>query len=168
MPHFVRSTPPHVQGGYRAFRPFVRADFVRQCAYCLMTETFASGEENFELDHFRPRSRFPHLVNEFLNIYYSCHPCNHTKLDHWPPEELEARGIRIVDLCTDEFQTHFSVQETGEWAGKTSSGSYTIDLLRLNRTNLVQLRKWLMEAGFPPHTTRVGEEELQILADRLR
>ena len=168
MPHFVRSAAPQVKGGYRAFRPFVRADFVRQCAYCLMTETFAGGEENFELDHFRPKSRFPLLLNDFLNIYYACHPCNFTKLDHWPPRELEARGRGIVDLCSEEFETHFSVQATGEWVGKTDSGDYTIDLLRLNRQNLVYLRRWLAKVGFAPHETRVGEDELRILAERLR
>ena len=168
MAHFVRSNPPDVKGGYRAFRPFVRADFNRQCAYCLMSEILVGGEKCFELDHFRPKSRFPHLLNDFLNLYYSCRPCNNMKSNYWPPEELEARGIRLVDLCAEEFATHFSVEPTGKWVGITDAGSYTIDLLRLNRDNLVFLRGWFAEVGFAPHKMRVGEDELQLLADRLR
>ena len=168
MPQFFRSTVPSVRGGYRAFRPFVRADFARRCAYCLMSEPLAGGERNYELDHFRPRKHFPDLLNDFYNIYYSCHPCNFTKLDHWPAEQLEARGIQLVDLCKDEFARHFSAEPTGEWVGITESGKYTIDLLRLNRKHLVQLRGWLMQLGLPPHQINVGEDELNRLVDRLR
>jgi hypothetical protein len=68
-----------------------------------MDEFLAGGDENFEMDHFRPKSRFPGLEDDFYNIYYACHPCNHMKRDCWPPADLEARGIEIVDLCNDDF-----------------------------------------------------------------
>ena len=167
MPHFVRSPNPTVKGGYRSFRPFVRADFSSQCAYCLMSEPFAGGEENFELDHFRPKKRFPDLWNDFYNLYYSCHPCNFTKLDHWPADELQSRGVMLVDLCKDEFATHFSAEPSGELIGLTESGKYTIHLLRLNRRHLVRLRRLLFELGLSPHKERVGEDELTSLANRL-
>ena len=156
MPHFRRRiTAPLLTGSYRSYRSFVRDDFHRQCAYCLLSEILAAGEENFELDHFRPKSRFPHLLNDFYNIYYSCHPCNHTKRDLWPSEELEARGIFLVDLCKDDFSTHFSVGESGVWAGVTESGRYTIDILRLNRSHLKIIRQLLGELGIAVHE-RVG------------
>lgn len=165
MPHFARTVPvPSVVGGYRAFKPFVRDDFAGQCAYCLLSEILAGGEENFELDHFRPRSRFPHLINDFYNIYYACHPCNHAKLAAWPSEELEARGISFVDLCKDEFATHFGVEANGEWTGLTNLGAYTIDVLRLNRKHLVTIRNLLSKLGFVPHRETIGEAELRLLA----
>ena len=169
MSHFIRSSrSPLLTGGYRAFRPYVRADFSRQCAYCLMSEELAGGEESFELDHFRPRSRFPDLINDFYNIYYSCHPCNHTKLAYWPSAELEARGILFVDLCKDDFKTHFKAQANGKWHGLTNSGNYTIEVLRLNRKHLVTIRKLLARAGFLPHEKRVGETELKLMLHRSR
>src|SRR2546429_5003613 len=120
MAHFSRRTPaPIVKGGYRSFRRFVREDFTRQCAYCLMSEVLAGGKENFELDHFRPKSLFSHMLNDFYNIYYSCHPCNHTKRDAWPPPELESRGISLVDLCKDDFSFHFSAMPDGRWESVT-------------------------------------------------
>ncbi len=164
MAHFSRRTPaPVVTGGYRFFRPFVREDFVRQCAYCLLPEILAAGRENFELDHFRPRSRFPHLLNDFYNIYYACHPCNHTKRAGWPSPELEALGVSLVDLCKDEFAAHFRVTTDGNFEGVTEHGRYTIELLRLNRTDLVIVRKLLTKLGFPVHERQLGEEQLNKL-----
>jgi len=146
MSFFVRRSPaPIVSGGYRSFRTFIREDFTRQCAYCLLSELWAGGKENFELDHFRPKSRFPHLMNDFYNIYYSCHPCNQMKRDTWPPVELEGRGVTLVDLCKDEFPAHFLVSDAGEWNGVTESGGYTIEVLRLNRKHLVTVRRLLFE-----------------------
>lgn len=164
MPRFSRrAIAPVVKGGYRSYRPFVREDFAGQCAYCLLSEIMAGGEENFELDHFRPRSLFKELVNDFYNIYYSCHPCNHQKRDAWPVPELEAKGVSIVDLCTDEFRTHFLVNADGTWEGKTETGAYTIKVLRLNRKHLITIRQILAGAGYAIHEERVDEVELRRL-----
>jgi uncharacterized protein (TIGR02646 family) len=163
MPHFTRTRPvPSITGShYREFRPHVRRDFNQQCAYCLFEELLLGGMDNCELDHFRPKSRFPSLVIDFYNLYYSCHPCNKIKLDKWPDEALEAKGITLVDLCRDEFQTHFGVDAEGNWEGTTPSGRYTIDALKLNRRHLVKLRRLLAEAGLHPHTECLDETRLK-------
>jgi HNH endonuclease len=148
MSHFVRTDPaPIVTGSYRAFRPYVRADFCHRCAYCLIAEWLAAGKENFELDHFRPKYLFLEKEQDFYNLYYSCHPCNMIKHDSWPPEDLEARGITFVDLCQDDFQTHFKILEDCTWDGITESGRYTIEMLRLNREHLVKARRFLKRLG---------------------
>lgn len=83
MAHFSRTVPaPAFPGGYTAFRAYVRQDFRQCCAYCLLHEFWAGGEDNFELDHFRPVSRFPDLERDFYNLYYACHVCNQRKRDH--------------------------------------------------------------------------------------
>lgn len=151
MPHFTRSSPTFPKRvGYRSYRQLVRQDFVQTCAYCLMTEIFAGGTENFELDHFRPRSQFPQLLNEFQNIYYACHPCNHAKSDKWPSAELEELGYSFVDFCVDVFATHFEASASGHWRGITESGKYTLDALRLNRSHLVEIRESLHRLGYAP------------------
>jgi hypothetical protein len=127
----------------------VRRDFRRTCAYCLLEEVFAGGEENFELDHFRPQSVFPSSANDFYNLYYSCHPCNRIKRDKWPSERLRQFGVGIVDLCVDEFATHFRPQRNGIWQGLTPSGMFTIDLLRLNRRHLVEVRRMIFAGDLP-------------------
>ena len=163
MPYFLRRTPPpKVKGDYHSFRPFVREDFSRQCAFCLFSELLAGGEENFELDHFRPRHRFPDLLNDFYNLYYSCHPCNHIKRGSWPSPALEEQGISFVDLCKEDFATHFSVEKNGIWSGLTNPGKYTIDKLNLNRQHLVIVRGLLERLGI--HVDGIiSEEELNRL-----
>jgi hypothetical protein len=138
---FFRTKPgPSISGGYKSFRPHVRSDFRRTCAYCLIEELFAAGEENFELDHFWPASEFPDLKDDFYNLYYACHPCNHIKRAKWPDSQLVAKGIGFVDLCQDNFENHFRELPDGRWEGLTESAKYTIDALRLNRSHLMQIR----------------------------
>ena len=168
MPHFLRRTPaPIVKGGYRSFLPFVREDFSHQCAFCLFSELLAGGAENFELDHFRPKHRFPALLNDFYNLYYSCHPCNHYKRDSWPPPALEAKGIRFVDLCKEDYASHFRVEKDGTCKGLTNPGNYTIDRLNLNRHHLVIVRELLQRLGIRIQERTVSEEELNQLLESL-
>ncbi len=141
MAMFARTKPaPTVSGGYSAFKSAVRSDFNSTCAYCLITELFAAGRENFELDHFFPVSKFPLKELDFYNLYYACHPCNNIKRAQWPDDQLTNQGIGFVDLCTDDFTTHFRELPDGSWEGLTPSARYTIEALRLNRHHLQEIR----------------------------
>lgn len=142
MARFLRTHPePITTADYRKFRSYVRKDFEQRCAYCLLQEVLAGGEENFELDHFRPKWLFAALKLDFYNIYYACHPCNNIKHDKWPSQLLEEQGKTFVDLCNDNFETHFDERPDGTWMGLTPAAEYTIDELRLNRSHLVRIRK---------------------------
>lgn len=150
--------PPDVSGGYAAFRPYVRADFRQCCAYCCLHEFWAGGVGNFEMDHYRPVSRFPHLVRDFYNLRYTCHVCNMTKSDYWPSLEAEAAGIGVVDLTIGAFADHYRLAEDGILQPVTASAQVTISLLRLNTEHLTQLRafilrnQWEMDASPIPNT----------------
>ena len=146
MPRFNRTQPaPKITGGYAAYRSHVQIDFAKTCAYCLLQELMTGGEENFELDHFKPKRVFPLLIKDFYNLYWSCHPCNHIKRDYWPSVALSRRGIGFVDLCEDDFGTHFLEKDDGTWEGLTPSAEYTIDALNLNRPHLKEIRRLVRE-----------------------
>jgi hypothetical protein len=155
-PHFVRrSSAPTTKGSdYQALRPYVREDFRKTCAYCLLEETWAAGLENFELDHFRPKSLFPQLALSYYNLYWSCHVCNRLKRDIWPARRLLKQGIFFVDLCVSAFDEHFVEQKNGKWRGKTLAAKYTIDSLRLNRPHLVELRILIRDLRSPDFNDR--------------
>lgn len=136
--------PPDVSGGYAAFRPYVRADFRKCCAYCCLHEFWAGGAGNFELDHYRPVSRFPHLIKDFNNLRYACHLCNLTKSDYWPSEEAEAAGISIVDLTANGFADYYHLEENRILKSVTDSAQVTIDLLRLNCDHFRQIRTFIL------------------------
>ena len=142
---FERTLPtPHVSGGYTAFRPFVRADFRHCCAYCCLHEFWAGGVGNYELDHYRPVSKFPHLTRNFYNLRYACHLCNLTKSDYWPSATVEAAGIGLVDLTADAFDSHYRLTEIGLLHPLTDSAQITISQLRLNSEHLQSLRAFIL------------------------
>ena len=148
-----RSPIPRTRQDYRRFRPYIRENFNECCAYCLLHELLAGGAENFELDHFKPKSRHPDLTHVYENIYYSCHPCNNIKHDIWPTDELRAKGYRFVDPCHDDFSTHFT-EADGRWEPLTAAGDYSQERLRLNREHLIKIRRMLVQMlnklGAPP------------------
>ena len=72
---------------WRSFREELENVFRGLCAYC---EEATSGE----VEHFQPKSKFPHLVYTWDNWLFACHECNHSKLDYWP-----ASGY--VDPCSN-------------------------------------------------------------------
>ena len=55
------------------------------CGYC---EAITKGE----VDHFRPKSKFPKLVYSWTNWVFVCHECNQAKLNKWPV-------VGYVDPC---------------------------------------------------------------------
>jgi HNH endonuclease len=115
-----RSSAPQVSGGYQSFREYVREDFSECCAYCLLHELLAGGRDNFELDHFRPKSRFPELIDNFFNLYYSCHVCNLFKGNAWPSEVMTKLGYRFVDYCRQSFSEQFRQEADGSWTPLTA------------------------------------------------
>ena len=172
MPRFTRTHPtPAVRGKhYRRFHPYVRRDFEERCAYCLIPEHW---EEAFELDHFRPRPLFGDLVNNFHNLYYACRKCNGYKHDHWPSEKERALGYGFVDLCCDDVQGHFALMSDGSLKGLTPSAEWTIDRIRLNRSHLVTMRRFLFNHFGPdwilsechPHDVDLPESQLAAMED---
>ena len=64
---------------WRDFREDLGRRFFTNCGYC---ERNCRGE----VDHFRPKSRFPASVYEWSNWIFACHECNHAKGDKWPAE----------------------------------------------------------------------------------
>ena len=82
---------------WRNFLSNLRLPFYGICGYC---EEEAALEE---VDHFRPKSKFPELVYAWSNWVFACNSCNNTKNDKWPPGGY-------VDPCacsTQERPEHF-------------------------------------------------------------
>jgi len=65
---FVRQETPPQFDDCQKYLPFLRRDFRHRCAYCERTEGALGGEEFFEIDHFRPVSRFREHVTHYPNL----------------------------------------------------------------------------------------------------
>ena len=76
---------------WRDFREELAARFHCICGYC---EEIERGE----VDHFRPKSKFPELVYEWSNWVFACNACNSIfKKDKWPKDGY-------VDPCATSIQ----------------------------------------------------------------
>ena len=140
MALFTRRENPPFESNYRKYRPFLRWDFLVQCAYCERTEEYLGGEEAFDVEHFKPRSKFPDLTSTYSNLYYVCRHCNGHKWETWPSEGQIARGLRFADPCAeDPYEHHLREREDGQLEELTACGAYSNGHIRLDRH---ELRKW--------------------------
>lgn len=104
-----------------------------RCGYCGVSETNVGAE--LTQDHFHPRSQGG--AEDFENIVYACHACNEYKKDYWNPNDIE----RILHPLNDDIAAHLTENPDGTLTGKTLTGVFHIQRLRLNRPGLVANRQ---------------------------
>ena len=138
--------------------------FHGKCAYC---ETPISGGP--DVDCFRPRSqavnldgsvdreRYWWLAYEWENLYSICSSCNRMKGSRFPVEgprapaetpwaELPDREkALLLDPCRDEPERDLVFDASGTVASGTRPGQVTIEVLGLNRADLVEARRHELE-----------------------
>lgn len=108
-----------------------RANFI--CEYCGISETDAGSE--LTLDHYQPIQKGGDDSPD--NLVYCCHRCNEYKSDYFPV--LSNHPFLWNPRHTPASQ-HFIELEDGTIKGLTTEGEFTIQLLRLNRAQLVAYR----------------------------
>jgi HNH endonuclease len=141
-----RESPPYFSD-YRKYKAFLQRDFLQRCAYCERTEDYLGGEDAFEVEHFKPKSKFPDLLVAYENLYYVCRRCNLHKAETWPSDDLLARGTRFADPCEEDLYTdHVHENEDGKLDALTSCGTYSSSHIRLNRNELQRWRRLRSEA----------------------
>jgi uncharacterized protein (TIGR02646 family) len=165
MAQFSRESQPFTFTSPRQYKPFLRSDFRTRCAYCERPEEYLGGEEAFEVEHFRPKSKFPQLDCVYSNLYYACRGCNAHKSETWPSEELAAHGSRFADPCQeDPYKEHLAEDADGGVTGTTPCGIYTTAHIRLHRESVKEWRRLRAQAliDLPVCTGVIG------LLERLR
>ena len=156
--------------GYAYYRTHIAIDCHRRCVYCDSTEDEAGGAEAMQIDHFRPESfpEFEHLINDPLNLHYSCGRCNLWKSNNWP-----ARGTPhthngtdgFVDPFSEDRLNYFEIKSDGQIEPLQPPAKYIIGLLNLKREYLRKLReKRLLLAEFK-RRREVYKIELQAALD---
>jgi hypothetical protein len=126
---------------YGEYREELRFDFLYSCAYCTKTE-MESSAVGFEIDHYIPQRLAPELLNRYSNLMWSCEFCNQSKWGYFPSEEELEKGISIVKADREDPTECYTVdQDTCLAREKDERGKYNIRLLRLNRKELLRIRK---------------------------
>lgn len=132
--HPKRRSEVAAYGNYRQYKPYLREDFLNRCGYCNDSDRLSGGERGFQIDHFAPKSKFPHLGATYSNLVYSCAYCNRAKWDHWPSASSEVHNdglVGFVDPCADEFVSHLERDDQGCIRAVTPLGEFMHRTLKL-------------------------------------
>lgn len=137
-------------------RQYLRSTTNYSCAYCTITESEAPSA-TFHIEHFRPQAKFPQLENTANNLRYACPRCNLIKGEHWISradgcirncEKCNTRIcheniFRLIDNLTENPCEHLVLLDNDrlEEVKGSKPGLHTIKYLRLNRAQLIKLRR---------------------------
>jgi 5-methylcytosine-specific restriction endonuclease McrA len=90
------------------------------CAYCEVREPELGGAEAFHVDHYKPKSKFSHLICNYDNLIYACRYCNRYKRDYWPSLMDEIFGRVILNPRKDQHDVHVD-KSNFAWKGKSDN-----------------------------------------------
>lgn len=130
--------------GYQEYRQEIRQDCLGHCVYCDCHENELSGQTGMHIDHFRPKEKFPELVNSPHNLVWSCAPCNRQKSDHWPAlgtNDTFVGNVGFIDPFEENRLDYFEVQCDGSIIPLKPPAEYMEKLLTLNRSKPKSERK---------------------------
>jgi hypothetical protein len=117
-----------------ALREQVRQRAGCVCEFCGVSEVDVGGL--LTLDHFQPQSKGGQ--DTFENLLYACAVCNQFKQDYWPSK---SESPRLWNPREELSSQHWVELEDGYWAALSPQGEFTIQRLRLNRSQLVAARQ---------------------------
>ena len=130
-------------GTYRDWKPQLAEEGHNQCVYCAIHENSMGGIRNFHVEHYRPKSKFPELINNYSNLFYACPVCNTYKSNDWPNEPVDDNSIASypnpseIDYC--ELFTNDTKQGIVE--GNNIAAKYMQEKIFLNRPQLIHARR---------------------------
>lgn len=123
------------------------------CSYCrLPFGRNGLGLRGFEVDHIKPKSRYPQLADTVTNLAWACVRCNGKKSDHiegFDPET--SKFLALFHPKKECWERHFSGRSDGKVHGVTATGRATGQRLELNTEPiLLELRSDGYAAGWWP------------------
>jgi len=118
------------------------------CEYCLSQRQFSS--DSFSIEHIVPQSRGG--TEETSNLALACQGCNNCKYSHSHGiDPVSGEEAVLYNPRTDIWVEHFAwSHDFSEIVGLTAKGRAAIVRLRLNRPEVVALRKILAAARLHP------------------
>jgi len=118
------------------------------CEYCFSPRSYSP--QSFSVEHILPKSKKG--SDEFENLALACQGCNSFKSDKTEAiDPSVGRKVSLYNPRKDAWNKHFAWSEDFlEIVGLTAKGRATVKLLKLNRQEVVSLRKLLHLFGEHP------------------
>ena len=135
--------------------------FAGKCAYC---ESKILHIDYGDIEHFKPKSKYPKEAVKWENLLLSCKRCNSAayKGDKFPSQ---SEGGLLVNPCDDEPNDHFRFEFDKEMQlaiviGKTKRGETSEKIYGLNKPDLLkqrstQIRRLVLLAAYYATDERV-------------
>jgi hypothetical protein len=129
-------------------RSFVSLRASGCCEYCMMPCDFSP--DTFTLEHII--SLFEGGNNDLINLAFSCGGCNNNKRQKIKAiDPITGEMVNLFHPRNDIWSNHFQWLENFTIVeGITPQGRATVELLKLNRKGVVNLRKALVAFGVFP------------------
>ena len=127
----------------------IRVRFGNCCAYCQTAESLIVT--TFEFEHILPRSAGGETVVE--NLCLSCPSCNRYKASRQTAfDDLTQQTVSLFHPLCDQWSANFAWNEDAtEIMGLSPSGRATITALKMNRPQILRVRRlWVMLGEHPP------------------
>ncbi|MEA2028849.1 MAG: HNH endonuclease domain-containing protein [Campylobacterota bacterium] len=78
----------------------LKKDFHKKCYLC------EEVTRHFEVDHFYPQKYYPHLINEYDNLFYCCQKCNKIK-----PKKINIdSNSEILNCCEVDLEAYIKLK----------------------------------------------------------
>jgi prefoldin subunit 5 len=74
----------------KSVKESLKSDFYKKCYIC------EEATRHFEVDHFYPQKDYPHLVDEYQNLFYICQKCNKVK-----PKNINTKSENEILNCCE-------------------------------------------------------------------
>lgn len=119
-----------------------------RCGYCLSQQRLMGVA--LTVDHIIPQSVGGETTLE--NLCLACWDCNLAKSDRITAVDPETEtAVRLYHPLQQRWNTHFRWEGNGLYiVGLTPIGRATASSLKLNRPQLVESRRYWIEAGWHP------------------
>lgn len=127
---------------YRKYKKQLRDDFHGRCGYTDCRDFWFGGVSTFQIDHFKPKSKYPELTTRYDNLVYSCSFANNAKRDDYD-------DALYLDPCKVDYNEHFERDVQGNIFPKASSPAaqhmYNKMKLYLKRYGIIWMLDQLQE-----------------------
>lgn len=122
------------------------------CEYCKSSRNYAA--HTFHVEHVIPISAGGDQIS-LDNLALACANCNGSKATKATAVDPVGKAtVTLFNPRAQQWQDHFIWSEDfSEVMGKTPTGRATVDALRLNRKEVVNLRQVLRKVGLHPFST---------------
>lgn len=109
---------------YHRYKEHLAKDFNNKCGYTHCSDFWFGGMRCFQIDHFKPISKYPNKETEYSNLVYCCSYVNRAKWDD--------DNDNYLDPCDVDYNEHFYRDKFGIIVAKTTEAEYMVERMHLN------------------------------------